>query len=237
MLKRNDIYDELNMLRHENLERIKEYITGNYDERNAQIVSHLFDLLLCFGPLPQNFTDKDLDSLFDYLVPLITTSYYSRRQLLLSAGQVSQYIYFLQKGLARGFYTDQKTGREVTDFLWHQGSLITVPGSFFEQKPSQLFIEVMPETELLSISYNDLMPCIKTYPLMELFLRNVILRYNAHTTRRSHQLVFLSAWERYLELLKTHPDIEQQVSKEVIASYLHITPQSLSRMLKEKRHP
>ena len=231
------IHDEPNTLRHGNPERIKEYISGNYDEQNAEIVSHLFDLLLRFGPLPQNFTDKDLGSLFDYLVPLITTSYYSRRQLLLSAGQVSQYIYFLQKGLARGFYTDQKTGREVTDFLWHEGSLITVPDSFFQQQPSQLFMEVMPETELLSISYNDLMGCITKYPLMELFLRNVILRYNAHTTRRSHQLVFLSAWERYLELLKTHPAIEQQVSKEVIASYLHITPQSLSRMLKEKRHP
>jgi CRP-like cAMP-binding protein len=231
------IHDESNTLRPGSPERIKEYITGKYDEQNAQIVNHLFDLLLHFGPFPQNVTDKDVCSLFDYLVPLITTSYYSRWQLLLSAGQVSQYIYFLQKGLARGFYTDQKTGREVTDFLWHEASLITVPGSFFEQKPSQLFIEVMPETELLSLSWHDLVSCSKRYPVVEVFSRNVILRYNAHTTRRSHQLVFLSAWERYLELLKTHPAIEQQVSKEVIASYLHITPQSLSRMLKEKRHP
>lgn len=95
----------------------------------------------------------------------------------------------------------------------------------------------MPGTKLISISYQQLMACINAFPEVEVFLRNVILQYAAYESKRSDDLKFLSAWERYLRLLLTHPDIEQQVSKEVIASYLNIVPQSLSRMLREKGHP
>ena len=237
----NHIQDELNGVfqRQNQLERIKECITGNYaDDREAAIVSGLFDLIFSLGPLPEKLMDKDfLGKLIRYVLPLIATSHYTRRQLLLSAGHVAPYIYFSQKGLVRGFYTHKNTGKEITDFLWRERSLITVPNSFFQQQPSPLFVEVMPETELLSISFHDLVSCNKRYPVLEIFSRNVILQYNAYATRRNHRLVFLSAWERYLILLKTHPGIEQQVSKEIIASYLHIAPQSLSRMLKERRHP
>ena len=89
----------------------------------------------------------------------------------------------------------------------------------------------------MSISYQGLMACIKKYPMAEVFSRNVVLQYRVHDAQKNYDLAFLSAWERYLQLLETHPDIEQQVSKEVIASYLHIAPQSLSRMLREKGHP
>jgi len=64
----------------------------------------------------------------------------------------------------------------------------------------------------MSISFHDLRACIKKYPVVEVFSRNVILQYNAYETKRSYELSSLSAWERYLELLKTHPDIEQKVS-------------------------
>ena len=221
------------------LEKIRQYITGNYaTEAEVTTVSGLFDILFACGPLPQKLLDKDfLGKLISYLLPVIATTGYARRQLLLSAGHIAQYIYFCKRGFARGFFIQKKTGREITDFLWSEHSIITVPNSFFQQQPSQVFLEVMPETELMSISFPDLKACIKRYPVVEIFSRNLILQYNAYETKRSHDLSFLPAWERYLELLKIHPDVEQQVSKEVIASYLNIAPQSLSRMLKERGHP
>jgi CRP-like cAMP-binding protein len=157
--------------------------------------------------------------------------------LLLSAGHVAEYIYFSKKGFARGFFINKKSGREITDFLWSERSIITIPHSFFQQQPTQTFIEVMPGTELMSISFHRLRACFKKYPVVEIFSRNVILQYNAYEAKRSYELSFLSGWERYIILLKTHPDIEQKVSKKVIASYLNIAPQTLSRMLKERRHP
>jgi CRP/FNR family transcriptional regulator, anaerobic regulatory protein len=139
--------------------------------------------------------------------------------------------------LARGFYITKDTRKEITDFLWNEHSLITVPDSFFRQRPSHLFIEVMPETRLMSISYQGLMACIEKYPLVEVFSRNVVLQYSIYKAKRNHDLAFLTPWELYVRLLYKHPNIEQQVSKGIIASYLNITPQSLSRMLKRRRHP
>ena len=201
-------------------------------------IHELFDILLGQSLLTSKLPDSNtMEDLKIYLVPLVTTSVYTKRQLLLSAGQVAWYIHFLEQGLARGFHISEDTGKEITDFLWNEHSLITVPDSFFNQRPSHLFIEVMPDTRLMSISYQGLMACIKKYPMAEVFSRNVVLQYRVHDAQKNYDLAFLSAWERYLQLLETHPDIEQQVSKEVIASYLHIAPQSLSRMLREKGHP
>lgn len=201
-------------------------------------IHHLFEILLNNGPLPSKLSDKNfIENLKAYLLPFITASTYARRQLLLSAGQVAEYLYFLEKGLARGFYIQEGTRKEITDFLWGEHSIITVPNSFFQQLPSHLFIEVMPGTQLMSISYHDLMTCIKKYPVTDIFSRNLLLQYTAYEARRNHELVSLPAWERYLRLLKKYPDIEQQFSKGAIASYLNIAPQSLSRMLKNKRHP
>ncbi len=221
------------------LQKIKIYIAGNYaDDAEIAKVSGLFDILFSCGPLPEKLLNKDfLGKLFSYLLPFIATTHYIRQELILSAGHIAEYIYFSKTGFARGFFIQKKTGKEITDFLWSERSIITVPHSFFQQQPTQTFIEVMPETELMSLSFRDLKACIKKYPVVEIFSRNVILQYNVYETQRSHELSFLSAWERYIGLLKIHPDIEHRVSKGVIASYLNIAPQSLSRMLKKKRHP
>jgi CRP-like cAMP-binding protein len=221
------------------LERIRNDIVGKYtSDAEVATVSGLFEILFSCGPLTKKLMDKDfLEDLFSYLLPFIVTTHYKRQELLLSAGHIVEYIYFSKKGFARGFFINKNTGKEITHFLWSERSIITVPNSFFQQNPTQIFIEVMPETELMSLSFHRLRACIKKYPVVEIFSRNVILQYNTYETKRNYELSFLSGWERYIKLLKTHPDIEQKVSKKVIASYLNIAPQTLSRMLKEKRHP
>ena len=200
-------------------------------------IHHLFEILLNCGPLPAKLSDKNfVENLKVYLLPFITASTYTRRQLLLSAVRVAEYIYFLEKGVARGFYIQEGTRKEITDFLWGEHSIITVPDSFLKQRPSHLFIEVMSGTQLMFISYSHLMACFKKYPMTQIFSRNVIVQYNANEIKKNDR-AFVLTWERYIQLLKKHPDIEQHVSKEIIASYLNITPQSLRRLLREKEHP
>ncbi len=198
----------------------------------------LFEILFKFKYLPKKLpTGNSLKKLKAYLSQIITTNYYERRQLILGAGQISEYIYFVEKGLARAFYINHQTKKESTSILWNKHSIIAVPASFYRQMPSEVFIEVMADTKLISISYHQLMKCINEHPWAEIFLRDIILQHCAHETERIKELTFLSGWERYLRLLKIYPDIEQQVSKGIIASYLNIAPQSLSRMLKQKGHP
>ena len=69
------------------------------------------------------------------------------------------------------------------------------------------------------------------------FERCVSLQYVYFFAQRARQLAVNSPWERYLDLLSTHPGIELRISKEIIASYLNIAPQTLSKMLRERGHP
>ena len=69
------------------------------------------------------------------------------------------------------------------------------------------------------------------------FSRCISLQYVYYHAQRAQELVGASPWERYQRLLKTHPGIELSLPKEIIASYLNIAPQTLTRMIREHGHP
>ncbi len=198
----------------------------------------LYDVIFKLRPLPKRLTDRQyVNELMAAVDERLTVTDHRHRCLLLNAGHTSDYIYFVGKGIARGFYFDDRTGREQTSILWDGQSIVCDPVSFFQRKASDVNIEVMPGSLLLSISYRQLQDIFKAFPETEIFARCISLQYVYYFADRARQLAGASAWERYLHLLSTHPGIELRVSKEIIASYLNITPQTLSRMLRENGHP
>jgi len=176
-------------------------------------------------------------TLADYLDSVLTVSEHHHRYLLLNNGHISDYIYFVEKGIVRSFYFDEPYHREVTTIIWDEQSMVLDPVSFFYRRPTDASIEVMPGSILLSLSYNHLQEAFRLFPPTEAFAKYIALQYVKYNAQRVRELTTLSAWSRYVKLLQAHPGIELQLSKEIIASYLNITPQSLSRMLKNKRHP
>ena len=112
-----------------------------------------------------------------------------------------------------------------------------VPESFFYREPSPVYIEVTQGSRILHLSHHHLMQFIASHPEAEIISRNLVLQHREYEEKRYLHLSSRNAWERYLQLLNDFPLIEQQVSKGIIASYLNITPQSLSRMLRKNRHP
>ena len=198
----------------------------------------LYEVLFKLRPIPKELTDKRfIGELTEAIDNCITATVHRHRYLLLNAGHTSDYMYFVDSGIARCFYFDENAGREVTSIIWKEESIACDPVSFFHRKPSDMYIEVMPESRLLSISYRHLQDLFKAFPEAEVFSRCISLQYVYYFTQRNRQLTDWTAWERYLHLLVTHPGIELKVSKEIIASYLNITPQSLSRMIRENGHP
>ncbi len=177
---------------------------------------------------------EQLESL---LSGMLARSRYAQRQLLLSAGQLPEHLYYVEQGMVRGYYYDDASGRAITLFLWREASWAVPVQSFFHRQPSDLYLEVMPGSELLSFSYQQLTALAEQLPAVEPLLRGLVLQYCAFHKKRTKDLLTRSAWERYLDLLQSHPRIEQHVSKEVIASYLGVTPQSLSRLIRENGHP
>ncbi|TPE42417.1 Crp/Fnr family transcriptional regulator [Pontibacter mangrovi] len=190
------------------------------------------------GPAPYALQDGQArEQLEDFLAVRLARSPFPHRQLLLSAGQLPDYLYYVEKGLIRGYFYDDASGRPVTLFLWDEVSWAVPLQGFFHRQPSDIYLEVMPESVLLSLSRGQVNELVECLPAAETLLRGLLLRYCAFHKKRTKDLLTRSAWERYLDLLQTHPHIEQKVSKEVIASYLGVTPQSLSRLLRENGHP
>ncbi len=199
-----------------------------------ELYKHLFNV----KNLPAALSDQDeRQRLMAYLDSVIGHSYHQRNQLLLSEGQEALYIYFLEKGFARGYYYDRETGQERTVILWDELSIVTDPSGFFEKMPSGINIEVMAGSSLLFISRQQLDDLYQSFPYAEAFTFRMTSYYSAHFAKRSHDLVSLSAWERYQQVLKHYPKIELKITKRIIASYIDIAPQSLSRLIKAKGYP
>ena len=198
----------------------------------------LYDVIFRLSTLPQRLTDKQyVAKLIAALDERLTVTEHRHRYLLLNVGHISDYMYFIERGIARCFYFDDRAGREVTSVIWKEKSIVCDPVSFFQRKATDVNIEVMPGSLLLSISYQQLEDLYKAFPEAEVFSRCISLQYVYYHTQRTRELTGASAWERYLHLLSTHPGIELTLSKEIIASYLNIAPQTLTKMIKEKGHP
>ena len=198
----------------------------------------LYDVVFQLRPLPKKLTEKQyVDELIAAIDERLTVTEHHHRYLLLNAGHVSDYLYFVERGIARGFYFDGNAGRELTAIIWKKHSIVCDPVSFFQRKVSDVNIEVMPGTLLISISYRQLQDIFNAFPEAEVFSRCISLQYVYHHAQRARELVGASPWERYQRLLKTHPGIELSLPKEIIASYLNIAPQTLTKMIRRRGHP
>ncbi len=199
---------------------------------------HLYDVIFRLSTLPERLTDKQyVDGLIAAIDGRLTITEHRHRYLLLNAGHTSDYLYFVERGIARAFYLDENGGRELTSMIWKEQSIVCDPVSFFQRKASDVNIEVMPASLLISISYRQLEDIYKAFPEAEVFSRCISLQYVYYHAQRARELVGASPWERYRRLLKTHPGIELSLPKEIIASYLNIAPQTLAKMIRERGHP
>ncbi|MBT2560084.1 Crp/Fnr family transcriptional regulator [Pedobacter sp. ISL-68] len=196
----------------------------------------LYNILFGMEHLPTELqNEQERIRLAQYLDSIIGSSQHTHTQLLFSAGQEAEYIYFVEEGLARGYNYDAERHREDTVILWDEGSIFTDPSGFFKKRPADLNVEVMSGSILRVISHKQLLALYEQFAYANVFTACMASRYTSYFIKRSHDLVSLSAWERYQELLLRHPGIEQKVTKEMIASYINVAPQSLSRILKENR--
>jgi CRP-like cAMP-binding protein len=154
---------------------------------------------------------------------------YRKHQYIVQEGEVVMHDHFIIKGLARTYRVDEKGQEHILRFTpedWWAGDL----GSFFGQIPTQYNIDCLEETELLRISNTDLETLFEKVPQMNKYFRVLyqksIVSYNLRLTASLSK----TASERYEEFIKRYPQIEQRVPNHQIASYLGITPQSLSRI-------
>lgn len=160
-----------------------------------------------------------------------------RRQYLLQPGDVSRYECFVTEGCLRQYYIDDK-GVEHTLMFGFEDYWIGDMYSFLTGKPSRYNVEAIEDSTLLLIEKQRLEQLYDEIPELNRFYR--ILLQNAYIAMsdRISQTLTMTAEERYHAFLHRYPQAEQRLSLKHIASYLGITPESLSRIRgqKNKQH-
>ena len=156
-----------------------------------------------------------------------------RRKSVLESGQTCKYLYFITKGCLRSFYIDSK-GVEHIYQIRMDNSWISDLESFFVQQPSKYHIEAIEDSQLLKISKEKLEQLLVDVPRLERYFRILFQKAYVNALSRLNATMWESAMDRYNEMLKEQPEIFQRVPLAYIASYLGITPESLSRIRKQR---
>jgi len=155
-----------------------------------------------------------------------------KHEFVLSEGEISKHIFFTVHGCLRLYAVDNKGKEHIMQFApenWWIGDI----ESSSNRSPSSYFIDALEDSDILSmdiISWDKTMTEIP--PLAILFQR---LMQNRQTASQKRIITSMSATseERYLEFMKTYPSLAQRIPQHMIASYLGITPESLSRIRKQ----
>ncbi len=155
-----------------------------------------------------------------------------KKKDLLVPGDTCKYIYFITEGSFRSYFVDKK-GVEHIYQLRLDNSYISDLESFFSQRPSKYYIESLEDSKLLRISFERLEQLYTEVPAIERYFRILFQKAYINALERLNATMWDSAVDRYNELLREHKDIFQRVPLVYIASYLGITPESLSRIRKK----
>ncbi|MDO3644262.1 Crp/Fnr family transcriptional regulator [Mucilaginibacter sp. L3T2-6] len=170
-------------------------------------------------------TDEQWATIAGFYKPLTAR----RNEILLEKGKISQYMYFIAKGCLRILLIDDD-GQEATRFLMFEGQMGTAFPSFVLKQPSKASIQCVEPSEMLVIGYNDYQRLIDEMPGWETMTRLNLERAYIDAIERIESLITMDARERYDILLKQNPIIVQRLPNKIVADYLGISQETLSRL-------
>jgi CRP-like cAMP-binding protein len=172
------------------------------------------------------------DEEFNICTGFFTRRTFKKHQFLLNEGEVCRSLGYVNSGCLREYTVDNKGAEHIIQFAiedWWVSDL----NSFLSGLPATYNIEVLHDSELLLLEKSRREDLLNACPKMERFFRILLESNYIATHQRVIDSLSDSAEERYLKFIKTYPELFEKVPQHYIASYLGITPQSLSRIRKE----
>lgn len=190
--------------------------------------------------LPVHESLQQIYQYFKILVPELTGSqwtlfeqvlyirHYKKGEIILRPGQTCQVVTFLNKGLMRMYYLVD--GKEFITAFFHEDCYYSDYESFLSRKPTSAYTEVLEDVEGVEMKYEDLQWLYNQLPQYERAGRRVAESLFVMLSNRNTSFLLRTPEERYLELLEQYPTLPQRVPQYMLASYLGITPEALSRI-------
>ncbi|TCD10386.1 Crp/Fnr family transcriptional regulator [Pedobacter frigidisoli] len=155
-----------------------------------------------------------------------------KRQYLLQEGDVCKYLAFVATGLIRTYNIDAKGDEHMSLFGW-EGWWISDFNSFLSGEPAVFNIDAIEDTTLLTISLANYEALNLAVPVMDRYFR--ILYQNSLVTKEKRLMSSISytAEEKYVGLVSSNPQMIERIPQNLVASYLGIAPETLSRIKKK----
>ncbi len=157
---------------------------------------------------------------------------YLRGQFIVQQGDICKDESFVLSGCAKTFFLDQEGNEHVVMFAienWWTADM----GSFVNQQPADFNVQCLEQTKVAQFGYEQLEQLFVEIPQLERFFRIIVQKAYVASQQRLVRNFSMSAKQRYLLFQKQYPDIEQRVPQYLVASYLGITKQFLSKIRAE----
>jgi CRP-like cAMP-binding protein len=172
------------------------------------------------------------DEEFEKIKPFFIPKKIRKRQFVLNAGDVCLYTSFVEKGLLLVYSVDDKGHEHAVQFApedWWTSDMC----SFLSGDPAIYNIEALEDSELLQLTKKNMDDMLEQHPKMERYFRLLMQNSLIVMQRRIVGALSLSAEEKYKRMMELYPHILQRAPQQHIASFLGITPETLSRVRKQ----
>lgn len=165
-----------------------------------------------------------VSALANILVPLKL----GKGELVFPEGRVCQAMYFVEKGMVRQFY--YKNNKDITEHFSYEGRVVFCIESYLKQEPSKLFVETLERTVLYAMPYDAMHQLMARDAEINLLFRKILEHALISSQEHADSQRFENVAERYARLLRTKPEIILRAPMVHVASFLQMTPETLSRV-------
>ena len=153
---------------------------------------------------------------------------YAKNEMILREGETCTNIYWVVKGLVRQFY--YKNGKEVTEYMATENSIVMCIESLFLEQPTHLQIKAIEPSILIALPKAELEAVAMKSVNIQILYRKILEESLILSQIHADMLRFESAQDRYQKLIKRQPQLVLRAPLVYIASYLQMTPETLSRV-------
>ena len=184
-----------------------------------------------FKELISFLQSKDIHTkeVIDYISSFFTLTKAKSKSILVHYDQVSADYYFINKGCIR-IYSVNKEGQESVRYIAFEGNFVTALPSFIDQKPAEEFMQTIEKCELLKISRTDFYYLVETVPEFAKIYTEILELGFIVAQKRIYGFQGFDALEKVQWIIKNQPQLLLRVSNKIVASYLGISPSTLSRI-------
>lgn len=169
-------------------------------------------------------TYDELDILESVLVPMK----FAKGEIILKEGDVCEHVYYVERGLTRQFYF--KNGKELTEHIGVEHSIVMCIESLFMEKPTHLQLEALEPTLIYAMPKRKLEEVALHNVNIQILFRKILEESLIISQVHADMLRFETAQDRYLKLCKLSPQVVLRAPLVYVASYLQMTPETLSRV-------